>query len=151
MMSVLPPRPRTSLAPLVLAFAIAAFHASCATSQRLTNVNHPSCGDAVRGAAQSLLTHYESPELSAVIADRALSELQKSSPTPARFTVGGPPSTHTFGFLIEVRHGTCVIVLQSATLSTIASSPYPQDATIGNTGNRGSAFERVLPTCVCGP
>ena len=151
MMSVLPPPPRTSLAPLVLAFAITAFHPSCATGPRITNLNQPSCADAVRGAAQSLLTHYESPEVSAALADRALSDLQKSNPTPGSFAVSGAPSTHTFGFLIEARDGACVIVLQSATLATIATSSNSQEPTGVSPRNRGPAFERVLSPCVCGP
>ncbi len=151
MMPVSAPRPRASLGPLVLAFAITTFQPSCATGPRLTNLSQPPCGDAMRGAVQSLLTHYESPEVAATLADRALSELQKSVPAPARVAVGGPPSQRTFDFRIEARDGACVMVLRKATLSTIASSPYPQDATVPGTPNRGSAFERVVPSCVCGP
>ena len=150
-MSLSTPRPLTALAPTVLAFAVTALHSSCAIGPRLTNLNDPSCGAAVREGIQSLLTHYESPEVSAALADRTFFELQRSSPTPARFAVGGTPSAHTFDFLIEARADACVLVLQSATLSTIASSSHPQDATISTSQNRGSAFERVLPICACGP
>lgn len=153
-----PRRPRIVLAPLVLVIAVTALQPACATSQRLTNLNDPSCGDAVHGAVQSLLTHYESPEASAALADLALSDLQKSSPPPASFAVVGGPSTRTFGFIIEARAGACVIVLQTATLYDLASFPPSQEATlpskevtVGTPRNRSSAFERVLPICVCGP
>lgn len=152
------PRPlRTLLAPLAEAFAVTALQPACATSQRLTNLNDPSCGDAVHGAVQSLLTHYESPEASAALVDLALSDLQKSSPPLSSFAVVGGPSTRTFGFIIEARAGAFVIVLHTATLYNLASFPPSQEptlpskeVTVGTPRNRRSALERVLPICVCG-
>ena len=145
------PRTRTPLAFLVLVFAITSFQPACATGPRLSHLNDPSCGDSVREAIQSLLAHYESPEVSAVLAERALSTLQKSSPTPAHFAVVGGPSTRTFGFLIEARADACVIVLQTATLYTRAESPPSQEVAVSTPRNRSSAFERVLPPCFCRP